>query len=136
MSGDGKLELVWGSGEQVFAYGIGQWRALQESVNRRRLAIGAPLVGPMDLLNAVKTNNAWPDDVRDIIRIGLIGGGMSPRDAHLELTQNFDGAPPLEHMKPALVILMAGLAGPPGAAEDGAKKKTPASRKADRSISG
>ena len=135
MSGDGKLELVWGSGEQIFAYGIGQWRALQENVNRRRLAIGAPLVGPMDLLNAVKANNAWPDDLRDIIRIGLIGGGMSPRDAHLEMTQHFDGAPPLEHMKPALLVLMAGLAGPPGAPEGDAKKKTAPSRKAARSTS-
>lgn len=124
MSADGRLDLVWGSGQHSFAYGIGQWRALQENVNRRRLAIGAPLVGPMDLLSTLKANNAWPDDLRDIIRIGLIGGGMSPRDAHIEMTQSFDGSPPLEHMKPALLILMAGLAGPPGAVDDGAKKKT------------
>lgn len=120
----GSIELTWGSGLQVIKFGMGQFRALQENVNRRRLLIGAPLLGPMDLVAALKANNVWPDDLRDIIRLGLIGGGMSARDAHLEMTQHFDDTPPLEHVKPALVVLLAGLAGPPAvAADDDAKKK-------------
>lgn len=130
-----EIELVWGSGPQAFKFGLGQFRALQENVNRRRLAIGAPLLGPMDLVEALKARNVWPDDLRDILRLGLIGGGMSTRDAHLEMTQSFDATPPLEHMKPALAVLLAGLVGPPAAAaDDEAKKKTKAT-KPDRSTS-
>ncbi|BCA04085.1 gene transfer agent family protein [Bradyrhizobium sp. YCK136] len=122
----GSIELTWGSGLQSFKFGLGQFRALQENVNRRRLAIGAPLLGPMDLVEALKARNVWPDDLRDILRIGLIGGGMAPRDAHLEMTQSFDDTPPLEHVKPALAVLLAGLVGPPAAeGGDEAKKKTP-----------
>ncbi|MET4307942.1 gene transfer agent family protein [Bradyrhizobium sp. RT4b] len=121
----GSIELIWGSGPQIFKFGLGQFRALQENVNRRRLAIGAPLLGPMDLVEALKAKNVWPDDLRDILRIGLIGGGMPARDAHLEMAQSFDDTPPVEHIKPALAVLLAGLVGPPTAAgDDDAKKKT------------
>ncbi|MFK4622571.1 hypothetical protein ABIF50_005877 [Bradyrhizobium diazoefficiens] len=54
---------------------------------------------------------------------------------HLEMTQSFDDTPPLEHVKPALAVLLAGLVGPPAAeGGDEAKKKTP-DPKADPSIS-
>ncbi|EJN11856.1 Protein of unknown function (DUF3356) [Bradyrhizobium sp. YR681] len=120
-----EIDLIWGSGQHAFKFGLGQFRALQENVNRRRLAIGAPLVGPMDLVEQLRAKNLWPDDLRDILRLGLIGGGMTPRDAHIEMTQSFDDTPPLEHVKPALSVLLAGLVGPPSAAvPDDAKKKT------------
>ncbi|WLB43017.1 gene transfer agent family protein [Bradyrhizobium ottawaense] len=118
-----EIELIWGSGPQSFKFGLGQFRALQENVNRRRLAIGAPLVGPMDLVEQLRAKNVWPDDLRDILRLGLIGAGMPPRDAHLELAQYFDDKPPVPHMMPALAILSAGLVGPPAATPDDAKKK-------------
>jgi hypothetical protein len=124
VSSDGAISLFWGDGEQSFRFGIGQFRELQENVNRRRLAIGAAPVGPMSLLNALRGNDAWPDDVRDVLRIGLIGGGMKPQEAHLKMVNYFDAVPPLENMKPAFVVLLAGLAGPPGAADGGSKKKT------------
>ncbi|MHC2578231.1 hypothetical protein ACVI1J_009679 [Bradyrhizobium diazoefficiens] len=120
-----EIELIWGSGLQSFKFGLGQFRALQENVNRRRLAIGAPPVGPMDLVEQLKAKNVWPDDLRDILRLGLIGGGMSPRDAHLEMAQSFDDTPPVEHVKPALSVLLAGLVGPPSeTVPDDGKKKT------------
>ncbi|MBW7967582.1 gene transfer agent family protein [Bradyrhizobium sp. BR 10261] len=118
-----EVELIWGSGLQAFKFGLGQFRALQENVNRRRLAIGAPLAGPMDLVAQLKAKNVWPDDLRDILRLGLIGGGMSPRDASIEMGQYFDNTPPVPHMLPALTVLMAGLVGPPEQAADEAKKK-------------
>jgi hypothetical protein len=50
---------------------------------------------------------------------------MPARDANIEMSQSFDDAPPFEHMKPALAVLLAGLVGPPEAAASGeAKKKT------------
>ncbi len=119
---DGSIELVWGRGLQHFRIGIGEFRALQDAVNRRRLGLGAPLIGPMDLLNALRANNAWPDDIRDVLRLGLIGGGMKSPEAHSEMVHYFDLSPPLEHMKPAMVVLLAGMAGAPG--DEAAKKKT------------
>jgi hypothetical protein len=122
MSSDGAIELVWGDGEQRFRLGIGQFRELQERVNGRRLAIGAPMVGPMSLANALRANDAWPDDVREVLRLGLIGGGMEPPAAHRAMVNYFDGKPVLPHMKPAFLVLFAGLAGPPD--EVLAKKKS------------
>jgi len=118
---DGAIDLVWGGGLRNFRFAIGEFRALQDAVNRRRIAIGAPIVGPMDLLKSLRANNAWPDDIRDVLRLGLIGGGMKPPEAHGEMVHYFDNSPPLEHMKPAMMVLLAGLAGAPG--EDVAKKK-------------
>jgi hypothetical protein len=123
MSADGGIELFWGDGEQRFRMAIGQFRELQEKVNLRRLKIGAPMVGPMDLVRQLQANNAWPDDVRDVIRLGLVGGGMEPAAAHRLLTIYFDDTdryPPLSQMKPAFLILLAGLTGP---VEDAVKKK-------------
>lgn len=127
MSADGSLELVWGDGPQQFKFGIGQFRELQENINIRRIKIGAPMVGPMSLLNLLRANDAWPDDIRDVLRLGLIGGGMKPADAHRLMTHYFDPIPPLENMKPAFVVLLAGLAGPPDEPTE-SKKKTKAKR--------
>lgn len=123
MSADGSVTLVWGDGEQTFRFAIGQFRELQEKVNLRRLAIGASPIGPMTLLKALQANDAWPDDIRDIIRIGLNGGGMKPADSHRLLTHHFDATGPLPHMKVAHTILLAGLV---GSLQEpiGSKKKT------------
>lgn len=133
MSADGSLDLVWGDGPQRFKFGIGQFRELQDNVNRRRLAIGGPMVGPMSLANALRTNDAWPDDIRDVLRLGLIGGGMKPAEAHRLMTHYFDPIPPMENMRPAFVVLIAGLVGAPGEASD--SKKKPARTKTRRSTS-
>jgi hypothetical protein len=114
VSADGSLRLFWGDGEQTFRFAIGQFRELQENINKRRVAIGAPMVGPMSLVRLLQANDAWPDDVRDVLRLGLIGGGMKPADAHRLMTHYFDAVPPLENMKPAFTVLLA----------EEAKKKT------------
>jgi hypothetical protein len=124
VSADGALSLFWGDGEQRFRFAIGQWRELQEKVNARRIAIGAPAIGPTTLLNALRAKDAWPDDIRDILRLGLVGGGLTPQEAHRLLANYFDGKPPFEHMQPAFLILFAGLVGVPSD-PIGAKKKRP-----------
>jgi len=121
MSADGSITLVWGDGPNRFKFGIGQFRELQERINGRRVAIGAPLVGPMSLVKLLKANDAWPDDVRDILILGLMGADMPLNAAHRKMVKYFDGEAPLIHMTTALAVLMAGLAGAPG---DDVKKKT------------
>lgn len=123
MSGDGSITLAWGDGEHVFRLAIGQFRELQERVNQRRVAIGAPPVGPKTLLDALRLNDAWPDDVRDVIRLGLVGGGMTQADVIRAMVNHFDTTGPLQHMPAAFAILLAGLVGDP-TDPVGSKKKT------------
>lgn len=121
MSADGSITLVWGDGENKFRYSIGQFRELQEKINARRLQIGAPLIGPMTLIDSLREKNVWPDDLRDILRIGLVGGGLSVAEAHRKLVMHFDNSPPADNMLAAYMILLAGFIGVP---EDQLKKKT------------
>lgn len=123
MSADGSIELTWAETPRKFRIAIGEFRALQESVNARRVAIEAQPIGPSTLLQLLRTNNAWPDDVRDVLKAGLIGGGESYQAAQKLLMRNFDNKPLLEHTKTAFLILMAALVGVPDD-EAGSKKKT------------
>lgn len=123
MSADGSIELTWADAPRRFRIAIGEFRSLQESVNARRIAIDAQPLGPSALLNLLRTNNAWPDDVRDILKAGLIGGGEDYQTTNKLLVRNFDNKPLLEHTKTAFLILMAALVGAPDD-EVGSKKKT------------
>jgi hypothetical protein len=126
VSADGSAVLVWGDGPNKFRFAIGEFRELQERINERRIRIGAPVVGPMSLLATLRAKDAWPDDVRDVLRIGLVGGGMPIKDAHRRLVLYFDNKPPLEHMLTAYAALFAGLVGVPEESGVDVKKKTQA----------
>jgi len=134
MSADGSIELMWAGEERRFRIGIGEFRALQEAVNARRVLISAPLVGPATLLQMLRTNDAWPDDVRDVLKAGLVGGGATLTEAARLLMRQFDGQPLLEHTKTAFLILLAGLVGVPED-EPGSKKKTMTTDETSRSNS-
>lgn len=123
MSGDGSITIFWGDGENKFRLGIGEFRELQERTNRRRSEMGLPSIGPRTLGNEIRANDAWPDDVRDVLRIGLVGAGLTPADAHSKLVLYFDKRPPLESYLPAYSVLMAAFVGVPGD-EIVSKKKT------------
>lgn len=123
MSADGSIELTWADAERRFRIAIGEFRSLQESVNARRIAIEAQPIGPSALLHALRTNNAWPDDVRDVLKAGLVGGGETYQAAQRLLARHFDNKPLLEHMKVAFLVLLAALVGVPDD-EPGSKKKT------------
>jgi hypothetical protein len=113
MSADGSVELEWGDGEHKFRLAIGQLRELQEKVNRPRVAIGAHPIGLQQLLSGFRDGSWWIDDVSEIIRLGLIGGGKAPIDA-LSLTQRYClSRPPLESVPIAQVILLTALIGDP-----------------------
>lgn len=121
MSADGSVELTWAEEPRKFRIAIGEFRGLQESVNARRVAIGAEPVGPSAMLTALRTNNAWPDDVRDVLKAGLVGGGVAYDKAQRLLARHFDNKPLLEHTKTAFLVLLAALVGVPD--DEPAKKK-------------
>lgn len=101
MSRDASITFDWADGTQTFRLALGQLRELQEKTN----------AGPMELLRRIDSGSWRIDDLRETIRIGLIGGGMKPADA-LALVKNYVDARPLqESVFPAQYILMAALFG-------------------------
>lgn len=121
MSADGSIELEWAEETRKFRIAIGGFRDVQESINSRRVAIGAEPVGPSAILAALRTNNAWPDDVRDILKAGLVGGGLAYDKVQRLLLKHFDNKPLLAHTKTAFLVLLAALVGVPD--DEPAKKK-------------
>jgi hypothetical protein len=103
MSADGSITLVWGDGEHRFRTGIKEWREIQEKC-------GAGLIEIMDRL----AHRRWKvDDVREPIRVGLIGGGMQPAQAFAVTKLYVDGRPLGESVNTAFAVLAAAIIGVP-----------------------
>jgi Phage tail tube protein, GTA-gp10 len=110
---DGSVSLAFGDGEYCFRIALGQWRELQEAVNKPRLEIGEPVIGPMALFTAIMSGNAWPYDMREVIRLGLIGGGAKPDRALVMVKQYVEARPPFQSLPIARTILQYAMFGPP-----------------------
>jgi hypothetical protein len=103
MTRSAKVTLDWADGEYSFRLGIKEIEELQEKTG----------CGPFFLLNRLVDGSWKVQDIRETIRLGLIGGGMEPVKA-LPLVRNYvDGRPLLESVKFAQLILSAALAGAP-----------------------
>lgn len=100
---DALVELVWGDGLTRFALHIGQLRELQSKCG----------AGPQRILQRLASLDWLVDDIRETIRLGLIGGGKTPSEAHALAVRYFDERPPLESRPAAQVILMQALVGVP-----------------------
>lgn len=113
MSRNGSIDLDFGDGTYTFRLAIGQLRELQESINKARVKLGATLIGPGTLYNLIASRDAWPHEIRDVMRLGLIGGGMKPADA-LDLVRRYvEERPIAETSVHALLVLGAALFGTP-----------------------
>lgn len=103
MSRDGSITLNWADGERSFRL---RWRELillQEACD----------AGPQVVLNRLQTGHWRMNDIRDTVRLGLIGGGATP-EAALKLVQDYvEARPPVENVMFAVGILAAGLMGAP-----------------------
>jgi hypothetical protein len=110
----GEVTLAWLGGEHPFRLATyGQLRLLQETCK----------AGPMEIFHRLIGARWYVDDVREVIRIGLIGGGMTAADAGALVKAAIDeSAAWLEHVALAKTILLAGLARPDEG--DEAKKQT------------
>jgi hypothetical protein len=102
MSRHGEITEKWADGEHVFRLAIGQLRELQEKTN----------AGPLQLFRRFTLTSDWRiDDVRETIRLALIGGGMKPTDA-LKLVERYvDERPLLESIPIAIRVMEAILLG-------------------------
>src|SRR5262245_6961708 len=93
LMGDGSVVLNWAGEERRFRLRIGELRELQENVNKAR---GAYPIGPWSLYKLVAGMDGWPDDMREIIRLGLIGGGTRIELVPGLVKRYFDERPLLE----------------------------------------
>lgn len=111
MSRDASITFAWGDGqERKFRLPFAQIHDLEESRN----------CSAVDILARLRSGRPRVMDVRDIIRLGLIGGGASASDV-ARLVRTYIGeevapyadppAPNKSNGEAALVILAAGLFG-------------------------
>lgn len=103
MARSGEVEINWGDGTHSFRLSIGQLLELQEKT----------ACGPMELFRRLSAGTWRVSDIRETIRLGLIGGGAKPVDA-LGLTRRYvDDRPLAESVPVAQAILMVILFGQP-----------------------
>lgn len=103
MSRDGSIAIVWGDGEHRFRLPIGQLRELQEKCD----------AGPAFIHSRLAMGTWRIDDIRETLRLGLIGGGMPPDQAHVLTVRYVDARPLLENVPAAMSVLLAALVGAP-----------------------
>ena len=120
MSRDASLEVDFGDGTYRFRLGYRELAELQEKCD----------AGPTWILRRLSVpdaeNRGWRvEDIPNIIRLGLIGGGMAPTDALRFVRTYVEGRPLFESLLPAQAILSAALFGAPDEEKKSAEKATP-----------
>lgn len=101
MARNAQVELDFGDGTYPFRLAWGQLIELQEKCD----------AGPYVILQRL-INGQWRvEDLSNVIRLGLIGGGMTPVDALKKVRAYVEDRPPVESVLYAQAILSAGLMG-------------------------
>lgn len=101
MSRDAKIELTWADGDYTFRLGWGELEALQEACD----------AGPWVILERLFTKQCHVGDISNVIRQGLIGGGLEPTAATKLVRAYVEKRPPTENLLFATVILQAAVQG-------------------------
>lgn len=110
MSRSASVTLDWADGTYNFALKWGQLSLLQEATD----------AGPFVVLGRLRGGTWRMEDISNVIRLGLIGGGLEPIKALKLVRAYVEDRPPLESLIFAVNILSAGLLGAPD--EDAVKK--------------
>lgn len=97
------VDIEWADGTFTFALPLAQLEELQT------LCDAGPLVVAQRLENGMWTSK----EVYHTLRLGLIGGGMSPADALRKTRLYVLERPWLENVMPALAVMQAVLVGKP-----------------------
>lgn len=102
---DARVTIPWGDGEHVFRLALAQLLELQEKTD----------AGPVELVARIQAHRWRVQDLRETIRLGLIGGGKTPTEALVLVSRYVDGRPLLESEPVAAEIITAALALPDAA---------------------
>lgn len=101
MSRDASITIAWADGDHKFRLAIGHIRELQEKLK----------VGPMAILRRMGSGDWLVDDAREVLRLGLIGGGKTPTEALALVGRYVDDRPFAESVQPAMAVLLAAVIG-------------------------
>lgn len=114
MSANGTRSIVWANGEDVFC--IAKVGLILDLEDKCKCGI-ATVMGRLE-------GGAWHlNDVRETIRLGLIGGGMAPDKAMAAVKRHVDETPLGVHVLLAYEIVRAAIFGVP---DDPVGKEPPA----------
>lgn len=105
--------IVWPGGEHPFRLALAQLEGLQKSTD----------CGPEWLAMKLRSGQWLATEAFEVLRWGLIGGGMDAGAAKKTVGDAFDRHPVGSFKVPALAVMMASLYGP---ADDPAGKPSPA----------
>jgi hypothetical protein len=121
MSANGTKTIVWSNGEDTFCIAkVGLLLDLEEKCN----------AGVAEIMRRLEGGTWRLNDVRETVRLGLIGGGMDPVRAMVAVKSHVDGRPLAQSVLLAYEILAAALVGVPGdetGKKPGAEAVAPAS---------
>lgn len=98
------IRLDWADGNYAFCLEYGEWLELKIKTKR----------GPQELFEVFVRGTWSADELREVIRVGLIGGGTEPVEALRLVRRYVEGRPLLENVSIALQTLQAGLVTPDG----------------------
>lgn len=108
----GTIAIVWDNGEDEFCIAkVGSILSLEEKCN----------AGIAEILRRLETGTWRLNDVRETIRFGLIGGGMTPDKAMMAVNLHVHGQPLAKSVMIAHAVIAAALVGVP---DDPVGKKT------------
>lgn len=111
MSRSAEVTLKWGDADHQFRLGIGQLRELQEKCD----------AGPAEIFRRLTVGTWRIDDLREPIRLGLIGAGLEPVKALTLVERYVDARPLAENVPVSRAIIGIALLGaedePPGEAD-------------------
>ncbi len=131
MATNGEIELTWGDGQHKFNVAkIKSALELEEKCN----------AGVAQIFERIRSSTWKINDVRETLRIGLIGAGMMPDKALGLINLYCDDRPWAESLQPALYVLMAAMVGVPGddvgkkAATERAKEDPPSEKMDESSV--
>lgn len=114
MSRDASTTQPFADDDYVFRLGWGELEQLQEACD----------AGPYVVLDRLVSGRWRMGDISNVIRLGLIGGGLEPVKALKLVRAYVQDRPPLENLVLAQLVLGAGVAGAPEE-EVGKKSEAP-----------
>lgn len=103
MSSDGNTTLDWADGTYTFRLGLGELQEHDEKISEGR-PMGYPS-GPLAVLSRLWDGTWKIADVRETIRLGLIGGGLPPANALKLVRRYVDDQPLIPNVGLAVLIL-------------------------------
>lgn len=98
------VTLNWPGGEHEFSLNLGALRAIQKSCN----------AGPQEILQRLQLGTWRVDDVIDVLRLGLEGGGVAKSEARIMVESVLDRSGLLALVPIAALVMASALVGEEG----------------------